>query len=59
MNVKLIRGGEKLVGEGTANPVDGWFSPTYGVKQPALSLHVTVTGTPPVRMVSTFELGET
>lgn len=59
MNVKLIRGGEKLAGEGTANPVDGWFSPTYGVKQPALSLHVTVMKAPPVRIVSAFELGET
>lgn len=55
--VALVRAGVTLTGKLIASPVDGWLSPTYGVKQPALSLHVTVSGVPPVRMVSEFALG--
>lgn len=36
----LVRAGELLAGDGPALPVWGWHSPTYGVKQPALSFAI-------------------
>ncbi len=39
-SVELIRAGEPLIGEGK-DEIMGWVSPTYGVKQPALSLSLT------------------
>jgi hypothetical protein len=54
--VQLVRGGELLAGAGRPNPVLGWFSPTYGQKQPALSLAVEVKAVPPVIFKSLFEL---
>ena len=36
--ITLVRKGEKIYGEGKTQPFDGWASPTYGVKEPALSL---------------------
>ena len=38
----LVRAGETLYGNMTPMPVEGWFSPTYGVKVPALSLSMTL-----------------
>ncbi len=40
--VSLVRAGETVYGAGSADPVRGWASPTYGVKVPALSLAVEV-----------------
>jgi len=54
---QLVRGGELLAGAGQSNPVLGWVSPTYGQRQPALSLTVEVTAEVPVTFKSTFELG--
>ncbi len=48
----LARAGELLYGEGRVPPVRGWYSPTYGVKIPALSLALTVECPPPVRFVT-------
>lgn len=39
--VSLVRGGKQLRGEGRVEPVDGWYSPNYGVKLPGLSFSVT------------------
>ena len=36
----LVRAGEVAAGEGPALPNWGWYSPTYGVKQPALSFAI-------------------
>jgi hypothetical protein len=41
--VSLIRAGELIYGSGNAMPFEGWASPTYGVKVPALSLAIEVT----------------
>ncbi len=41
--VSLVRAGELIHGTGQALPFEGWASPTYGVKVPALSLTVEVT----------------
>lgn len=38
--VTLVRAGEVLRGDGPAQPYEGWISPSYGQKVPALSLAV-------------------
>lgn len=42
MRLTLARAGQVLHGTGSILPIDGWTSPTYGLKQPALSLAVEV-----------------
>jgi len=39
-SVELIRAGESLIGQ-RMDEIMGWVSPTYGVRQPALSLSLT------------------
>jgi hypothetical protein len=38
LNVSLVRAGEVVYGKRDAQPNEGWVSPTYGSKTPALSL---------------------
>jgi hypothetical protein len=52
----LIRGGELIEGDVESDPVLGWYSPTYGEKEPALSLLVDVSGKPPFTITSTWTL---
>ena len=40
--IGLVRAGETLYGNVEPTALDGWFSPTYGVKAPALSLSMTL-----------------
>jgi hypothetical protein len=40
LRVCMIRGGRVIAGQGQAAGYEGWFSPTYGAKLPALSLAV-------------------
>ena len=40
LRVCLVRAGSVIAGQGRAAAYEGWFSPTYGVKLPALSLAV-------------------
>ena len=58
MQIQLVRAGELLAGEGQPDPVQGWHSPTYGEKQPALSLAVTVEAALPVTLTSQFDFPE-
>lgn len=51
---RLVRAGELVAGEGPAAVVEGWVSPTYAHKIPALSLRLTARGRLPVGFVSTF-----
>jgi hypothetical protein len=53
-NLQLARAGELLFGSGTAEPIQGWASPTYGVKVPALSLAAEVKGAMPLSITSQF-----
>ena len=41
-SIGLVRAGETLFGRVTPAPFEGWFSPTYGVKLPALSLSMAL-----------------
>ncbi len=50
--IQLVRAGELLVGDGAVAPYQGWLSPTYGQKIPALSLTIAAVGTPPCSIVS-------
>ena len=50
--VQLIRGGKVLSGSPDCPTVLGWYSPTYGVKLPALSLRCFFEGKAPIRLLS-------
>jgi hypothetical protein len=50
----LVRAGGLVSGRGKPLPFDGWFSPTYGVKVPALSLSVELTASKSISFVSEF-----
>ena len=52
----LARCGERLAGEGAVQPVDGWISPNYGLKRPALSWSIEVDSPPPVILRTRWEL---
>ena len=55
--VSLVRGGVGLVGPAAA-PTAGWFSPTYGVRAPALSFSITFDSRLPARLQSAWEFPE-
>jgi hypothetical protein len=50
----LVRAGELLYGKREVSPIDGWISPTYGIKLPALSLAVEVKSSQVVQFISEF-----
>ena len=54
--IQLIRAGELLAGSGTVTPVLGWYSPTYGVKVPALSYSLTLHSGLPCHLTSEWQL---
>jgi hypothetical protein len=54
--IQLIRAGEILYGSGNIPAILGWYSPTYGVKQPALSLRVILDAPPPINFSTHFYL---
>jgi len=60
-DIALYRAGEIVAGEKQskeAPAVLGWWSPTYGYKEPALTLVATVEGSLPLRLTSWWRLGE-
>lgn len=54
----LMRAGELLRGPGPAQPTWGWYSPTYGLKQPALSFSVYAAGAAPLSINSEWIFGK-
>jgi hypothetical protein len=54
--VWLVRAGELVAGDGEADPILGWFSPSYDLKLPALSLIVELNATPPIHLRSIWTL---
>ncbi len=54
VRVSLVRAGETVYGNGKALPFEGWASPTYGVKVPALSLSVEITSNKSTSFTSEF-----
>jgi hypothetical protein len=57
--LNLARAGELVHGVGPIEPTWGWFSPSYGVKIPALAVIFRVTGFPPVNLVSEWHFPTT
>jgi len=58
-SLALYRAGERLAGD-LAEPdakVLGWWSPTYGYKEPALCLVVSIEGDLPARLATWWRLG--
>jgi hypothetical protein len=52
----LIRAGERLAGGLDFPPILGWYSPTYNLKEPALSFIAEVRGKAPLEFTSRWEL---
>jgi hypothetical protein len=52
----LARAGKLVAGDGTPRPTLGWYSPTYGQKEPALSVMFSVHGYLPIHLVTTWEI---
>jgi hypothetical protein len=52
--ISLARAGELIHGSGEVLPIDGWVSPTYGQKAPALSLAIDVVSDYNVLFMSLF-----
>ena len=60
-DIAVYRAGERVAGEiqPSENPaVLGWWSPTYGYKEPALTLVATLEGELPLRLTSWWRLGD-
>jgi len=60
-DIALYRAGEIVAGEmqsGEHSAVLGWWSPTYGYKEPALTLVATMEGSLPLRLTSWWRLGD-
>ena len=53
-SLSLVRAGELLHGARTLLPFEGWASPTYGVKVPALSLALEATASRSISFVTEF-----
>jgi hypothetical protein len=50
----LVRAGELIYGQRGVKPYEGWVSPTYGTKVPALSLAVEVKSLRSFSFISEF-----
>jgi hypothetical protein len=56
VSLQLVRAGKLVYGSGEANLINGWYSPTYGEKIPALSCILEVTHSLPVMIMSRWIL---
>ncbi len=53
-HLSLVRAGEVVLGQRDVQPYEGWYSPTYGVKMPALSLALEISAPQGARFISEF-----
>jgi hypothetical protein len=56
LRVCLFRAGAALTPPNGQHPTWGWHSPTYGVKEPALAVHVLANGRLPIFLTSHWRL---
>ncbi len=56
VKLQLMRAGQLVHGSGVARPIAGWFSPTYGVKVPALACILEADQRLPVNIKSVWVL---
>ncbi len=52
----IARAGKLIHGEAETSPTRGWYSPTYGVKVPALSLALEIRTSDDLKFLSEFKL---
>jgi len=52
--VSIVRAGEVVFGQHEAQPFEGWVSPTYGTKTPALSLAFEVQSAQSMQYITEF-----
>ncbi len=52
--LSLVRAGEVMYGQRTVYPFEGWYSPTYGMKLPALSLALNTPARQNITLISEF-----
>jgi len=57
-NCRIIRAGKLLYGHGKANPVMGWYSPTYNVKEAAISIELEMESRIPITITSEWQFPE-
>lgn len=55
-HLSLVRAGEVVYGKRDVRPFEGWVSPTYGTKSPALSLAFEVQSITSIQFTSEFKL---
>jgi hypothetical protein len=53
--ISLVRAGEVIYGTRDVPPYEGWVSPTYGTKVPALSLALEVQSNASIQFTSEFK----
>jgi len=56
IEVSVFRAGSALNPSNEIRPTWGWYSPTYGVKEPALALHVLARGNLPMQLITRWQL---
>ena len=56
LQFRIVRAGKNLFGIGPCLQHWGWYSPTYGVKMPALSVSASIRAEIPLTLVSEFTL---
>ncbi len=55
-NIQIIRGGEILSGKNQSLPNFGWFSPTYGLKIPAISIRYHLSTKSAISILSRWHI---
>jgi hypothetical protein len=56
VNLEVHRAGTALTSSRNTDPVWGWYSPTYGVKEPALAVHLVAYGQIPMQLTTLWQL---
>ena len=54
LSFSLVRGGEVVFGQRGVQPFEGWVSPTYGEKVPALSVAIEIQKVSNATLISDF-----
>ncbi len=56
ISLNVYRAGEALTDTHISDPTWGWHSPIYGLKEPALAVHLTAQGTLPMQVSTHWRL---
>jgi len=56
ISLNVYRAGEALTNTHISDPTWGWYSPSYGLKEPALAVHLIAQGTLPMQISTRWRL---